>query len=510
MSTDSTELTFVRCPSCRSLVPAMSTRCRMCGATLDAQGKQAEDPDKDKKSSRVRQRTMSSTGTNELSSAVSQLREQLEGAPANGSADQIASDDPLGPYIEEVQSTEQRAEVGKLQPALQTGEIQLIQPLDVAPSTGLQGGFDSIPAVPISSPRPEAVIMKSSEAAAAADGLDAGIGIEEGEKPRVIIESGGRRFGKPSGLSFGRKEEGAPEDRAAQEERRAEPSVRIREEPVIAAKNVDRNFGDRPQPKRIDVQDAPPRTDTPRNDPPRQEQAPAGGAPGHQTPRGNNDQRHADGQRPGNKPEQRNNDRRREEPREENRREGRRDEPRSDRQEARRDEGRHEARREESKPEQRREDRPRQDERSRQTPPPPARDMKIAASRPRDGAGAKKVESEPGRLCGWLVSYSDPQGAAVELREGKFFVSRSSLKPTDLIVEEESISTPHALITVIGGSALQVQDLMSERGVFVRRRGGDTYQRIEENVAAEHGDWLRFGDVEFLVSMIAQVGATGE
>jgi pSer/pThr/pTyr-binding forkhead associated (FHA) protein len=136
--------------------------------------------------------------------------------------------------------------------------------------------------------------------------------------------------------------------------------------------------------------------------------------------------------------------------------------------------------------------------------------MKIAASRPRDGAGAKKVESEPGRLCGWLVSYSDPQGAAVELREGKFFVSRSSLKPTDLIVEEESISTPHALITVIGGSALQVQDLMSERGVFVRRRGGDTYQRIEENVAAEHGDWLRFGDVEFLVSMIAQVGATGE
>ena len=36
MATDSTELTFVRCPSCRSLVPAVSTRCRMCGATLDA------------------------------------------------------------------------------------------------------------------------------------------------------------------------------------------------------------------------------------------------------------------------------------------------------------------------------------------------------------------------------------------------------------------------------------------------------------------------------------------
>ena len=32
---DSTELTFVRCPNCRSLVPAVSTRCRMCGAPLD-------------------------------------------------------------------------------------------------------------------------------------------------------------------------------------------------------------------------------------------------------------------------------------------------------------------------------------------------------------------------------------------------------------------------------------------------------------------------------------------
>ena len=35
MAIDSTELTFVRCPSCRSLVPAVSTRCRMCGASLD-------------------------------------------------------------------------------------------------------------------------------------------------------------------------------------------------------------------------------------------------------------------------------------------------------------------------------------------------------------------------------------------------------------------------------------------------------------------------------------------
>ena len=51
-----------------------------------------------------------------------------------------------------------------------------------------------------------------------------------------------------------------------------------------------------------------------------------------------------------------------------------------------------------------------------------------------------------------------------------------------------------------------VQDLMSERGVFVRRREDDTYQKIDDTVTVEHGDWVRFGDVEFLVSLIAHVG----
>ncbi|NDC37773.1 MAG: hypothetical protein EBZ48_06940, partial [Proteobacteria bacterium] len=59
MSTDSTELTFVRCPSCRSLVPAISTRCRMCGATLEASAAAEEGEQEPRKSGRVRQRTMS-------------------------------------------------------------------------------------------------------------------------------------------------------------------------------------------------------------------------------------------------------------------------------------------------------------------------------------------------------------------------------------------------------------------------------------------------------------------
>jgi hypothetical protein len=104
------------------------------------------------------------------------------------------------------------------------------------------------------------------------------------------------------------------------------------------------------------------------------------------------------------------------------------------------------------------------------------------------------------------VSYSDPDGNATELREGKFFVTASSLKQSDLIIEDSSISTPHALISVSVEGGMQVQDLMSDRGVFVRRRGDDTYRREADVARVEHGDWLRFGDVEFLVSLIAHVG----
>jgi hypothetical protein len=118
----------------------------------------------------------------------------------------------------------------------------------------------------------------------------------------------------------------------------------------------------------------------------------------------------------------------------------------------------------------------------------------------------KKVEAESaalkGRLIGWMVSYADPKGTASELREGKFFVSRSSLKGSDLIIDDNSISTPHALFGVSASAGVKLQDLMSDRGVFVRKKGSDAYQRMLESVKLEHGDWVRFGDVEFQLAIL--------
>jgi hypothetical protein len=103
------------------------------------------------------------------------------------------------------------------------------------------------------------------------------------------------------------------------------------------------------------------------------------------------------------------------------------------------------------------------------------------------------------------VSYSDPDGEAQELREGSFFLTQSELKPGDFLVDHPSVSTPHALVQVGGAKGFSVQDLMSDQGVF-RKRGDGSFEKMEESFVVEHGDWLRFGEIEYLVSLIAHVG----
>ena len=62
------------------------------------------------------------------------------------------------------------------------------------------------------------------------------------------------------------------------------------------------------------------------------------------------------------------------------------------------------------------------------------------------------------------------------------------------------------MVNVNAEHGLRIQDLMSDRGVLRRSRDADSYQREEEVVEGEHGDWIRIGDVEFLVCLIAHVG----
>lgn len=111
-----------------------------------------------------------------------------------------------------------------------------------------------------------------------------------------------------------------------------------------------------------------------------------------------------------------------------------------------------------------------------------------------------------GRLFGWIVSFKNPNGKAFELREGKFFVTKNSLKENDLIINDESISTPHAMVTISKNNGLVVQDLMSDMGIFLKHSKDDEYEKQELPFKITHGDWVKFGNVEYLVSLIAHVG----
>lgn len=422
MSTDSTELTFVRCPSCRSLVPAVSTRCRMCGASLEASEAEEESGEPNQASGRVRQKTISAQRS-DVSSALDSgsaeeeasaddrsfeapvVEEVLEEDPVEEQDVKIDEEDsaelmepeepdfadPLSAYIEEVEeelddsASDEKDEADITAQGVAKASVQ-----DESDTT--EEVAESVEASPV-----EDLPQPKEEAPP----------VERKAEPKVIVESGAKRN---RGLSFAepaipKKPEEAKKTEQQQPSTKEEKksvaeeinsSKPAEELPVHAAKEVEE-----PEEEVLDAE-------------PEKEEA--------------------------------------------------------------------------------------FDTELEQRPEPPKQ------AEPQKAAKPRVASSRAGRLFGWLVSYSDPDGAAIELREGKFFVSGNSLKDSDLVLDDESVSTPHAMVSIGLDEGLVIQDLMSERGIFVRRREMDTYHREEETVKVGHGDWIRFGDVEFLVSLIAHVG----
>ena len=58
MANEDTELSFVRCPTCRSLIPAIAKRCRMCGHAFgDEEASSNEKASEEPTGKRIRHRT---------------------------------------------------------------------------------------------------------------------------------------------------------------------------------------------------------------------------------------------------------------------------------------------------------------------------------------------------------------------------------------------------------------------------------------------------------------------
>ncbi len=105
-------------------------------------------------------------------------------------------------------------------------------------------------------------------------------------------------------------------------------------------------------------------------------------------------------------------------------------------------------------------------------------------------------------LIGWLVRYDSPGGVSTELRGSKFFITREQIRVTDIVVADPSVSSPHCLVSSPGNGALIVQDLLSENGISLRRAGSNSFENLDESGSVQSGDTLRFGSAEFLVVLV--------
>lgn len=154
-----------------------------------------------------------------------------------------------------------------------------------------------------------------------------------------------------------------------------------------------------------------------------------------------------------------------------------------------------------------------------EAPPPKPKPVtpKVVASTPKPPPVTEKPKVVPtktpiqpsvdtsGRaLCGWFVDLTKNNGTGIELREGRFFISQQKLKDLDLVIDEEGISSPHALLSVTKTRGIKIQDLMSEEGVYLCRHGDEEFEPVFEAVELSHGDRLKLGSVEFVLCIIAR------
>jgi len=452
MASEPSDLTFVRCPSCRSLVPASAARCRICNNPLDALAQSDGGGEAAKGTGRIRQRTVTAAPQDVISAVVAAKTEKALAASAAPSVQGDDEFDPLGAYLQDLEGVDEvvatapeALQLNSAAPAQRADdddddeeddpfdldlfdEPVVEKPTSAAPEQrpvkqpAVHDPFDD--EIAIDPVAPKAVVAKEREAEVRPHTPMPAAQRREEQRPRGIeAQQGG---GQQKGGGEARKNEARPPQRS--EPQRSEPQ---RSEPQ-RSERMQEQRQNRPAPTQ---QRAP--------EPPR--------APEPQRPkRDERDERRQDHNRPAQQqpPEQRH-------------------------------EQRHEQGRRASDPQQ----------------------HATVSERTQASTGPKTGKMRPGKLFGWLVSYESPDGRAIELREGKFFVTASSIKGTDLILEDPSISTPHALMSISEGGFL-VQDLMSDHGVFVRHDERAEYQQEESLVRVSHGDWLRFGEVEFLVIIV--------
>ncbi len=491
MATDSTELTFVRCPSCRSLVPAASTRCRMCGAALDSSQK-ANDADADaKKSGRVRQRTMSQPDS-EVAAAVERVRQEENSGFQIGVSEPLSEeiekeeekpvelkhevpsvDDPLSAYIEEVEVGEE-SEI-KEEALTSSSSENVEERKEKIPETEESKHSETSPKV-----EPEEALSREEnsrleekvevDVKQSQEENKSSVNSEEPpvqpieakpieNRARVVVESGSRRMNKGHGLSFGKGRDERPQFGGRKDEATARGTFSQAQHKAGQPNKPEFPAPERKPETRELVKPVKTGFVASTNKMERREEPSDNSRKGMASVSGETSAKSSGTRLEGNQQVE-----------------------------------------------------SRVSEQVKGSPAPAINVQKVSKgeimskgseSTPVSvSGGVKPVEAKSGKLMGWFVSYADPRGISSEFREGRFFVSRASLKQSDMILDHESVSIPHALVSVTQSEGMRIQDLMSESGVFLKRKGDGEFQRVSDVVKIEHGDSVKFGEQEFLVCLV--------
>ncbi|MEI6518253.1 MAG: hypothetical protein WCN89_06135, partial [bacterium] len=107
MASEPSDLTFVRCPSCRSLVPASAARCRICNNPLDALAQSEGGGEAAKGTGRIRQRTVTAAPQDVISAVVAAKTEKALAASAAPSVQGDDEFDPLGAYLQDLEGVDE-------------------------------------------------------------------------------------------------------------------------------------------------------------------------------------------------------------------------------------------------------------------------------------------------------------------------------------------------------------------------------------------------------------------
>lgn len=110
--------------------------------------------------------------------------------------------------------------------------------------------------------------------------------------------------------------------------------------------------------------------------------------------------------------------------------------------------------------------------------------------------GRNNQSTSGNHLVGWLVSYAlEEQGKSYPLHTGRSLIgTEEEGNARQIILEDDSLSSPHSALRATKKHTLQVQDIFSGSGTYLQRGDSQEEMVVTGPIEVEHGDWLRFGE----------------